>query len=51
MGKVYDLCRGLETDIPVVLTVKSGLGSSFDYKYSRYIYDDSFNDDNYNYRF
>jgi hypothetical protein len=30
MGKVYDLYRGLETDISAVLTVKSGLGSSFD---------------------
>jgi hypothetical protein len=25
-----DLCRGLETDIPVVLTVMSGLGILFD---------------------
>jgi hypothetical protein len=28
VGKVCDLCRGLETDISVVLTVMSGLGSS-----------------------
>jgi hypothetical protein len=30
MGKVCDLCRGLETDISVVLTVLSGLGILFD---------------------
>jgi hypothetical protein len=30
VGKVCDLCRGLGTDILVMLTVKSGLGSSFD---------------------
>jgi hypothetical protein len=30
VGKVCDLCRGLETDISVVLTVKSGLGILFD---------------------
>jgi hypothetical protein len=30
MGKVYDLCRGLETDISDVLTVMSGLGILFD---------------------
>jgi hypothetical protein len=30
MGKVCDLCRGLETDISAVLTVKSGLGILFD---------------------
>jgi hypothetical protein len=30
MGKVCDLCRGLETDISVVLTVMSGLGILFD---------------------
>jgi hypothetical protein len=28
MGKVCDLCRGNETDMSVVLTVMSGLGSS-----------------------
>jgi hypothetical protein len=30
MGKVCNLCRGLEIDISVVLTVKIDLGSSFD---------------------
>jgi hypothetical protein len=30
VGKVYDLCRVLETGISVVLTVKSGLGILFD---------------------
>jgi hypothetical protein len=30
MGKVCDLCRGLETDISAVLTVMSGLGILFD---------------------
>jgi hypothetical protein len=30
MVKVCDLSRGLETDILVVLTVKSGLGIVFD---------------------
>jgi hypothetical protein len=30
VGKVCDLCRGLETDISVVLTVMSGLGILFD---------------------
>jgi hypothetical protein len=30
MGKVCDLCRGLETDISVVLTVMSGLGILFE---------------------
>jgi hypothetical protein len=33
VGKVCDLCRGLETDISVVLTVMSGLGILFDYRY------------------
>ena len=33
MGKVCDLCRGLETDISAVLTVKSGLGILFDQRY------------------
>jgi hypothetical protein len=33
VGKVCDLCRILETDISAVLTVKSGLGILFDYKY------------------
>jgi hypothetical protein len=28
VGKVCDLCKGLETDISAVLTVMSGLGSS-----------------------
>jgi hypothetical protein len=28
VGKVCDLCRGLETDISAVLTVMSALGSS-----------------------
>jgi hypothetical protein len=30
MDKVCDLCRGLETGISVVLTVKSNLGILFD---------------------
>jgi hypothetical protein len=30
VGKVCNLCRGLETDISVVLTVMSGLGILFD---------------------
>jgi hypothetical protein len=30
VGKVCDLCRGLETGISVVLTIMSGLRSSFD---------------------
>jgi hypothetical protein len=30
VGKVRDLCRGLETDISAVLTVKSDLGILFD---------------------
>ena len=30
VGKVCDLCRGLETDISAVLTVMSGLGILFD---------------------
>jgi hypothetical protein len=30
VGKVCDLYRGLETDISVVLAVKSGLGILFD---------------------
>ena len=33
MGKVCDLCRGLETDISAVLTVMSGQGSSNDQRY------------------
>ena len=33
MGKVCDLCRGLETDISAVLTVMSGLGILFDQRY------------------
>jgi hypothetical protein len=51
VGKVCDLCRELETNISAVLTVMSGLESSFDWRYSGYIYDDGFNDDNYNYGF
>jgi hypothetical protein len=30
VGKVCDLCRGLEIDISAMLTVKSGLGILFD---------------------
>jgi hypothetical protein len=30
VGKVCDLCRGLETDISAVLMVMSGLGILFD---------------------
>jgi hypothetical protein len=30
MGKVCNLCRGLETGISAVLMVMSSLGSSFD---------------------
>jgi hypothetical protein len=30
VGKVCDLCRGLETDISAVLTVMSGFGILFD---------------------
>jgi hypothetical protein len=30
VDKVCNLCRGLEIDISVVLTVKSGLGILFD---------------------
>jgi hypothetical protein len=33
VGKVCDLCRGLEANISVVLTVMSGLGILFDYRY------------------
>jgi hypothetical protein len=40
VGKVCDLCRGLETGISVVLMVKSSLGILFDYRYSGYIYFD-----------
>jgi hypothetical protein len=36
VGKVCDLCRGIETDISVVLTIMSGLGSSFDFRYYDY---------------
>jgi hypothetical protein len=32
VGKVCDLCRGLETDISAVLTVMSGPGILFDYR-------------------
>jgi hypothetical protein len=40
VGEVCDLCRVLETDISVVLTVKSGLGILFDLKNTGYFYDD-----------
>jgi hypothetical protein len=40
VGKVCDLCRGLETGISVVLMVKSNLGILFDYGYFVYIYVD-----------
>jgi hypothetical protein len=40
MGKVCDLCRGLETNISVMLVVKSSLDISFDWRYSGYIHDD-----------
>jgi hypothetical protein len=40
MGKVCDLYRALETCISVVLMVICSLGSSFDKRYSRYLYDD-----------
>jgi hypothetical protein len=39
VGKVCDLYRGLETDISVVLVVKSDLRSSFDQRYSIFIHD------------
>jgi hypothetical protein len=45
VGKVCDLCRGLETDISAMLTVKSSLGILFDYRHSGYTADDDFNDD------
>jgi hypothetical protein len=41
VGKVCDLYRVIETGISVLLTVMSSLGSSFDYSYSRYLYDDA----------
>jgi hypothetical protein len=40
VGKVCNLCRGLETDISVVLMVKSSLGILFDKKNSVTFYDD-----------
>jgi hypothetical protein len=40
VGKVCDLCRGLQTGISTLLTVKSSLGIPFDYRYSGYIYVD-----------
>jgi hypothetical protein len=40
VGKVCDLCRVLETDISVVLTVMSGLGILFDWKNFGYFYND-----------
>jgi hypothetical protein len=39
VGKVCNLCKGLETGISAVLTVMSNLGSSFDLRYSRYLDD------------
>jgi hypothetical protein len=38
--KVCDLCRGLENGMSAMLMVNSSLGILFDYRYSRYIYDD-----------
>jgi hypothetical protein len=43
VGKVCDICRGLETSILVILMIMSSLRSSFDQRYSRYIYDDGYN--------
>jgi hypothetical protein len=40
VGKVCDLCRVLETNIAVVLMVKSDLGILFDKKNFGYFYDD-----------
>jgi hypothetical protein len=40
VGKVCDLCRGLETSILAVLTVKHNLGILFDERYSGYVYVD-----------
>jgi hypothetical protein len=40
VGSVCNFYRGLETGISVVLMIMSSLGSSFDYIYSRYLYDD-----------
>jgi hypothetical protein len=40
MVKVCNLCRGLETGVSVMLTVKSTLGILFDWRYSGYIYVD-----------
>jgi hypothetical protein len=37
---VCNLYRGLEIGISDVLTVMSSLESSFDYRYSGYLYDD-----------
>jgi hypothetical protein len=41
MGKVCNLCSGLETGISAVLTVLSSHGSSFDQSYFGYLYDDA----------
>jgi hypothetical protein len=46
VGKVRDLYRGLETDISVVLAVKSGLGILFDYRYRWFYLLFWFDDDN-----
>ena len=40
VGKVCNLCSGRETDISIVLTVKSNLGILFDYRYSGHMYVD-----------
>jgi hypothetical protein len=40
VGKVYNLCGGLETSISAMLTVKSSLGILLDKRYSEYIYVD-----------
>jgi hypothetical protein len=40
VGKVCNLCKGLETGISVMLTVKSSLEILFDWRYSGYIYVD-----------
>ena len=39
MGRVGNLCRGLEIGISAVLTVMSSIGSSFDLRYSGYLDD------------
>jgi hypothetical protein len=40
MGKVCNLCRGLENGISDVLMIKSSLVILFDWRYSGFIYDD-----------